>query len=201
MVQQLTETVTVGRFAARGAASRHPGALRYTVERDGEPVPYDEALTDLGDELGDLFTHVIRTCPFEAVFFETPRVSGAPLEFVLVDSPTLARRPVEPEPFAHEMHGAEVATFPNLGGDAWLVVPAARAAHSAYGHLAAFVRGAPEDQVRAVWAASGTAIRRWRSDRGDPVWFSTSGLGVTWVHLRLDERPKYITYAPYRHVP
>ena len=52
--------------------------------------------------------------------------------------------------------------------------------------------------ARAVWAEAGRAITRWRNERGDPVWFSTSGLGVTWVHLRLDERPKYITYAPYR---
>jgi hypothetical protein len=31
-----------------------------------------------------------------------------------------------------------------------------------------------------------------------PLWLSTSGLGVAWLHVRLDERPKYYTHAPYR---
>ena len=186
------------RFTARTAASGRPDTLRFAVLRDGVPVSYEAAVSHLGGELGELFTQAIRTCPFEALFFETPRLSDAPLEFVLVDAPALARRPVAAEPFAHEMRGADVATFPNLGGDAWLVVPAARGPRAAYAHLAAFVRGAPDDQVRAVWEEAGRAILRWRPERGDPVWFSTSGLGVAWVHLRLDERPKYVTYAPYR---
>ena len=34
------------------------------------------------------------------------------------------------------------------------------------------------------------------SDR--PLWLSTSGAGVAWLHVRLDDRPKYIQHAPYR---
>jgi hypothetical protein len=30
-----------------------------------------------------------------------------------------------------------------------------------------------------------------------PVWFSTSGMGVAWLHFRLDERPKYYTYRAF----
>ena len=30
------------------------------------------------------------------------------------------------------------------------------------------------------------------------LWLSTSGLGVAWLHLRLDHEPKYYQYAPYR---
>jgi hypothetical protein len=28
-------------------------------------------------------------------------------------------------------------------------------------------------------------------------WISTSGLGVPWVHVRLDRYPKYYQYGPY----
>ena len=31
-----------------------------------------------------------------------------------------------------------------------------------------------------------------------PVWLSTAGAGVSWLHVRLDDRPKYYGYAPYR---
>ncbi len=27
---------------------------------------------------------------------------------------------------------------------------------------------------------------------------STNGLGVAWLHVRLDTRPKYYTFQPYR---
>jgi len=30
------------------------------------------------------------------------------------------------------------------------------------------------------------------------TWLSTSGLGVGWLHVRLDSRPKYYTYEPYK---
>jgi hypothetical protein len=31
-----------------------------------------------------------------------------------------------------------------------------------------------------------------------PVWVSTAGMGVSWLHVRLDNRPKYYGYKPYR---
>lgn len=36
---------------------------------------------------------------------------------------------------------------------------------------------------------------------GTPVWISTSGLGVPWLHVRIDDRPKYYQHAPYRTWP
>ena len=32
----------------------------------------------------------------------------------------------------------------------------------------------------------------------EPIWFSTSGSGVAWLHFRLDSRPKYYTYKPFK---
>ena len=31
-----------------------------------------------------------------------------------------------------------------------------------------------------------------------PIWLSTAGHGVAWLHVRLDSRPKYYLHAPYR---
>ncbi len=49
-------------------------------------------------------------------------------------------------------------------------------------------------------------VRRWRVAKDGaplavgaaPRWLNTSGLGVPWLHVRIDSRPKYITYRPYR---
>ena len=68
-----------------------------------------------------------------------------------------------------------------------------------YAHLAAFVREAPETQVRAFGAAVGSAMLARMAEVGDkPIWLSTSGLGVAWLHARLYSRPKYYTHGPYK---
>jgi hypothetical protein len=120
-----------------------------------------------------------------------------PFEFVLPDSPGLAQHP-DPQAFAEHFAAAdkEVVAFPNLGKDAILVVPCPIIEPSAYGHLAAFARLAPESQRHALWRQVGEAMER--RVGGKPVWLSTAGAGVSWLHVRLDDRPKYYGFGPYR---
>lgn len=153
-------------------------------------------------EFHTFFIGLLADAPFAAFRFETPPVASAtverPFEFVLLDSPGLRRQP-EPEAFAAQFNpadsGVEVVAFTNLGRDAILVVPCPRGPHSAYGHLAAFVRGAPKSQQYALWALVGKTMQE---RLGTPVWLFTAGAGVAWLHVRLDDRPKYYGYAPYR---
>ena len=77
-----------------------------------------------------------------------------------------------------------------------MVVPRPIAEPSAYGHLAAFVRGAPEAQRHALWQMVGESMARRIGAK--PVWLSTAGAGVSWLHVRLDDRPKYYGFGPYR---
>ncbi len=147
------------------------------------------------------FGSLLAEAPFDAYFWETPPATVAtaeqPFEFVLVESPALARMHPEPEAFAEHFAGAEaVADFPNLGGDAHLVAPCPEAQLDAYPHLAVFVRSAPESQRGALWQRVGACMRERIGER--PIWLSTAGLGVGWVHVRLDERPKYYSFAEYR---
>lgn len=146
-----------------------------------------------------MFNGLVADAPFSAFRWETPPVDDStrmrPFEFVLLDSPGLARHP-DPEAFAEHFAGSSVVTFPNLGGDAIMVVPAPLGVHSAYGHLAAFVRSATEPQRHALWQSVGEAMARRVGPK--PVWLSTAGAGVSWLHVRLDDRPKYYGYAPYR---
>lgn len=151
------------------------------------------------------FNDVLAAAPFAAFRWETRPVSTAtvndPFEFVLLDNLDLAREP-EPEAFAERFRReteAEVLAFPNLGGDAIMVVPRPLGPRSAYGHLAAFVRGAPEAQRAALWQAVGEAMAERLGS--EPVWLSTAGAGVSWLHVRLDDHPKYYGFASYRGPP
>ena len=85
----------------------------------------------------------------------------------------------------------------NLGHDAYLIAPNRSNGHS-YPHLAAFARNAPMHIQHQFWRAVGDAVSDHISDR--PLWLSTSGLGIAWLHVRLDARPKYYTHQPYREL-
>lgn len=155
-------------------------------------------------ELRALLTDSLRAAPFDAYFWETaplsPDRAEAPFEFVVVDSPRLAATQADPSAFADRFAGggAAIVSFANLGGDAELVVPRPLADPAHYAHLAVFVRSAPADQVDALWSHLGLAMRRRRGRSVEPFWVSTSGLGVPWLHVRLDARPKYYAHAAYR---
>lgn len=151
----------------------------------------------------DAFAAALAAAPFEAFLWETPPFARAtparPFEWVLLPSATLAGFTADDRPFAEHVRGERgIRTFDNLGGDARLVVPCAEAEPGAYPHLAAFLRRAPRLQVRAFWSAVAEAVEERLARSSRPLWLSTSGLGVAWVHARIDERPKYFAWAPFR---
>jgi hypothetical protein len=181
--------------------------LRFVIEREAKPVTFADVLRGWQTDAAfrEWFNAILSDAPFRAFRWETPAVTSAtatrPFEFVLLDDPGLARRP-DPDAFAEHFRRARDATvidFANLRGDAVLVVPCPVAAPTAYGHLAAFVRHAPAPQRDALWQRVGEAMSRQLGTK--PVWLSTAGAGVSWLHVRLDDRPKYYGYEPYRQKP
>lgn len=149
------------------------------------------------------FNDTLARIPFEAFRWETPPVTRAnadrPFECVVLESPELLCPP-KPDAFDTQFAGRrapEVLGFPNLGHDAFLVVPCPGKPLSAYPHLGAFVRRAPEEQRERLWQKVGETLGTHLG--ATPIWLNTAGAGVAWLHLRLDSRPKYYRYAPYRN--
>jgi hypothetical protein len=179
---------------------------RVTIRCDGRVASYADVLArwQSDEAFRAFFIRTLAQVPQDAYLWETPPVTQATatrgFEFVLVDSPTLAGLSPDPHSFASHFGAAdaeaEVVTFANLGGDAFLVAPTPRAAPGAYPHLAAFARRAPAGQQHAFWRTVGAEAAGRLSDR--PLWLSTNGLGVAWLHARLDSWPKYYTHQPYR---
>lgn len=180
--------------------------LRFVLERDGRPAGAGDVLAAWQGEAAFRlwFGGLIAGAPFAALRWETPPLTATtlsrPFEFVLLDSPGLAAHP-DATDFAEHFRRADgdVVEFTNLGGDARLIAPCPLGPHSHYGHLVAFLRGAPEHQQHALWQLVGESLQCRLSTR--PVWLSTAGAGVSWLHVRLDDRPKYYGYAPYRTAP
>jgi len=172
----------------------------------------------------EVLTKLLTKCPFEAFYFETPPVTRTTIhnqrmEFVLVDAPRLynfadiSKKP-NSKAFQEYFHSSDCkgdssCAFDSKGKDAFLIspkpIPSTASGENSdsqcYGHLAAFVRKGPPQQVAETWRhVAQEYIHRVNKQNEKPVWLSTSGLGVAWLHFRLDKRPKYYSYPPYKKV-
>jgi hypothetical protein len=192
---------------------RSDKVLHYHCQRRDTPGPegavtWQEAIALLqhSAEFRTTLTTTLAAAPFDAFFWEMPPITPhslhEPWEWVTVAAPALAQVDPDPQPFSRYLSSARqtgIATFPNLGGDALLVAPCEQGDINAYTHIAHFLRRAPAAQVQRFWQVLGNAIQQHLIGRGEqPLWVSTSGLGVSWLHVRLDDTPKYYTYEPYR---
>jgi hypothetical protein len=178
--------------------------LKISISESSSLLCFSDVLTLLRDsaDFRRYFIEQLSSVEFSAFRLETPPVTIASInryfECVLLDSPELLRTP-DAAAFStyFKSHAVDdVAVFPNLGNDAILIVPCPAIAYSAYGHIAAFLRNAPEHQQHSLWKSVGQAMVTRLSS--EPVWLNTAGAGVSWLHVRLDSRPKYYRYLPYK---
>lgn len=169
---------------------------------------------NIGDVLSLLFENVdfrawfsktIASSSYEAFYWEVVPINKSlmekPFEFAQTKASALVGVQGDPKPFSNQFAAdkkSEVIAFPNLGGDATLIVPRQLADTASYGHLAAFLRTAPENQVDSFWKLVAGTIRTAISDR--VIWLGTAGLGVSWLHLRLDSHPKYYRHVAYKNM-
>lgn len=138
-------------IAHREALQRQRGFL-IRLSRDDQPLTRRDvcSLWQQDADFRSFFNQVLADSSFTAFRWETPPVSASsaylPFEFVVLESLELSRT-ADPRQFAEHWKDAaaeqSVVSFPNLGGDAILVVPTPVAAPAVYAHLATFGRAAP----------------------------------------------------------
>lgn len=161
----------------------------------------------------------------EAVFWECIPVDfnsfgTLDFEFVVLPSKELSHRTVDMKPFrekfenlitSEEQLGA-IISFSSLNGDSLLVVPSPPISVEHFNnnndryqmmtHLASYLRESSFDHVCSFLRTVGERFTERLTtgvDSGSKLWLSTSGLGVSWLHVRIDTIPKYYNYLPYRN--
>ncbi len=90
--------------------------------------------------------------------------------------------------------GKYTTYFDNLSGDATLVVPLPTVNvknKSAFIHLANYLRDAPKPAVNEIWEIVAKQMFERLTTFDKPIWLSTSGLGVPWLHFRISDKPTY----------
>ncbi len=177
--------------------------IQYQIYQGEALLSFEEVIEawQANRDFRKFFNQQLAAVSYDAFFWETPSMSAStlakPFEFVLVKSKILVHIQTDGRDFEHYFQTAEqVVHFPNLSGDAHLVAPCPVVEKEAYAHLACFVRKAPEAQIQAFWQKVGEVYAQNLGE--EKRWLSTSGLGVHWLHVRIDSFPKYYQYKPYR---
>jgi len=183
-----------------------PSAVQVSILESGRALTFAQVIEGwrADEAFRSVFLAGLNEVPFSGFFWEMPAIRPGGLyavfEHVVIGSVVFDRLRADAGAFGNkfEQEGGPIAAFDNLGGDATLVVPRPIAAKDGYAHLAAFLRSAPRDQQHALFERlAGEVMRRLARSSSD-LWISTSGLGVPWLHVRLDSRPKYYSHQPYR---
>lgn len=149
----------------------------------------------------NFFIEQLASIPYQAYFLELPPLTHGTIknafECVFVDSPALVEVSADDQPFSRFFSAtATIVDFDNLGHDARLISPCPNGPVANFSHLAIFSRQVDHRLQQQLWQHVGQVLERRIS--ATPMWVSTSGLGVYWLHIRLDTAPKYYAFGDYR---
>jgi len=182
------------------------GEVIAVFDENSDAVSFGLALQLMVNDssFGTQLTDILCACSYSAFRWETPAITqnnaGQSFRFVLLDAPYLCTE-ADRLPFNRHFSEAgnqDVLAFSNLGGDAELIVPCPGKNNQDYAHFAEFVRHAPDRQKQQLWIEIGKAATARVGP--EPIWINTAGDGVAWLHIRVDTRPKYYRYRPYKTV-
>jgi len=125
-------------------------------------------------------------------------------KFAVKPSEVLKKIPCDRQSFMEHFKSADdklVTSFQNLGGDSLLVTPVSDFA--SFNHISSFHRLASVEEKSTFWQHVGECMKTRLESvlTNKPLWLSTNGLGVGWLHVRIDERPKYYGFNPFREFP
>lgn len=86
----------------------------------------------------------------------------------------------------------KIVTFPNISKDTILVVPnKLDKKKSRYYHIANYLRESPKEDIVALFKRVATEVLKLYNETNVPIYVSTHGNGVPWLHVRLCNSPKY----------
>lgn len=158
--------------------------------------------------LFDTFLLLLNNLNYENYYIEirpvTYNLLNTFFEFAIIKSPIYAKASYD----CFKEHGINENTngakkFSNLSGDTTLISPCYNRNNdiSTYGHIGIFLKKAMYEQIINLFKETIKAFYVLSENNQNKVyWISTHGHGVPWLHIRIDDKPKYIQYNNYKNM-
>lgn len=172
--------------------------IYYAVQR-GKYMSWEQVIKSLkSKDYTDTFKYKLIyeliNIPYKAYFWECEQVNmKKPFRFAVYESKTLEKRIQDNNAFDGKINCRKnEIKFPSLDKHIHLISPCNKYSNSNYTSLATFSRTVPLKQQVSFWRKVGNSIK-------EDDWVSTSGLGVSWLHLRISKYPKYY-HDDFKHL-
>lgn len=141
------------------------------------------------------YVYNLRNMGLDAFYWEHPALKTIFLEkeyeCVVQRSSSLETKEINENAFSDYIYENEqVVDFMNLGKNARLVVPTKQSEKAIYNHLGKFIKHATDEQIIAVFQHVGQKVKE-EIESKETIWLNTAGLGIIWLHIRMDTKPKY----------
>lgn len=179
--------------------------LKFCITEEGSTISNQQFLQLLENKSSfrSFYNEFLIELGYEAFFWENkPMMKSnmdAKYECNIINTDFLFGKSPDVQTFrSYFKEDRQVVTFPNLGNDAQLIAPCPVEHNEGYAHIGAFIREAPESQMQEFWQTVGKEMLNHIQNK--PLWLSTSGLGVFWLHARVDSYPKYYQTEEYKQI-
>ncbi|HMB62361.1 MAG TPA: toll/interleukin-1 receptor domain-containing protein [Eudoraea sp.] len=193
-------------FEAVIESENNGNILLYKLKKNSKILTYEQVLNLWieNDNFLYFYNNLFRKCGFYSYIWETPPVTKSSFsndfQFAILNTPSPANiipdRVTYKKYFDSNNDKNGIVTFLNLGRDTLLIVPSPFRTEDDYSNLDRFYRYASRDQQKSIWKVTANEIKMRITDK--PIWVSVAGGGISWLHIRLDPRPKYYRYTPFR---
>jgi len=187
-------------------SGRSDTAIRFKILKNDTPISFQEVfkLWENDADFIDFYVTAIKDFGFKAFFWEHPGLTketiDRPYECILQKSENFDRRTVNEQAFADYLHSSNGAEdFLNLGKNARLVIPTKKLDAEVYKHFGSFILNAEAPQIHALFNKIGIIVQE-EIENKPMIWLNTAGMGVIWLHVRMDTRPKYYRTKNYKRV-
>ncbi|KLL03482.1 MAG: hypothetical protein MRECE_10c011 [Mycoplasmataceae bacterium CE_OT135] len=151
---------------------------------------FNEALEQAGSQLSAYFWECVPV---------SQTTKGKNFEFVVIKSESLDKITQDYSRFQEHFNQSQesVVSFFSFSRDT-LVVPIPNEKKN-YKNLKEFINNAPSEQKNNFWQKVGEEMEeKLLNADGAPRWLSTHGLGVPYLHVRIDKKPKYYSWKEYK---
>lgn len=168
---------------------------------------FGEKLSEADTEVSESFAKLFNDLKWNGVFFECKPIKPSTaasdtVEFRIIETNAFTKAVKNPSTYKSHFDAqcskAAAAVFPNPDNTSMLVSPCPTAELEGT-HVKVFMSSATLEQRNGLLKVVGKELLDQIGKGGDKaVWLSTSGLGVSWLHVRFDTKPKYYTTLEYK---
>lgn len=183
---------------------QNENTVRFRIKKEERNLSFKEVfeLWSSNSEFVNFYKDELIRSEYEAFYWEHPAIKNEFLEkkyeCILQRSKPLEHLPSNESAFKEYIHSkSQVVDFMNLGKNARLVVPTKKTDEEIYNHLGKFIRYAKNEQIIETFKRVGITIFE-EMEKQKIIWLNTAGLGVIWLHIRMDTRPKYYKTKGYK---